>query len=474
MMSLSQHQNKLQVEELFEQEPSLKARSKLACRNAKEALFSKKFYIDNPEEEVDDCDVKLSRELYFQPIVTYESIKKILKEPQSKLYGLSWEQCFKETVASVKAQLDREGIVVNILLMTGGASKMGFTRNICIKTFDAVDVCNIDSIKDIPIHKTMFYVDSEPEHCIADGLARVGRWDLRANAFKKEVQNFIGRGEVKEIVRNHIPQLINLITKPISKSCVKIVKVALMQWQKREIKSLDDTEAYIKHFVEEWLKGKPDLVEEWLEGTTAKSIIQEQCQKWLKDKTMLEDLNKRTQPICRKFKIDDSGLNLQANIDPVMQSPSIDLEEIIGDEAFTELTNVIADIISGLLVIGGAIGGIILFLTGHIFWALLMFFFAEYFPNALVEKMKNILEDSREEIKRFLMSNNIRLIPRDWILSNEKINSACLELQPKLEQALSTKMKEDQNIFENVVETVGNALEKALEERAKKAIILIM
>jgi molecular chaperone DnaK (HSP70) len=106
-------------------------------------------------------------------------------------------QSFREAVDEAKEKLDQQGIVPKVVLMTGGASRMKFTRELCEKIF--------------PEPETQVRPDPEPERCIALGLARVGRWDLRATAFKEELNKLFDSKKLDELIDRHIPELIELL-----------------------------------------------------------------------------------------------------------------------------------------------------------------------------------------------------------------------------------------------------------------------
>jgi len=78
-----------------------------------------------------------------------------LNQPLPELGHKSWIQSFREAVSEAKEKLEQQGIVTKVVLMTGGASRMQFTRQIC-EFFPESQV----------------RPDPEPERCIALGLAR--------------------------------------------------------------------------------------------------------------------------------------------------------------------------------------------------------------------------------------------------------------------------------------------------------------
>ena len=467
-ITLLQHENKQHIVRLFDQEPLLKEKCKLACRRAKEELFSQKFYQANPQQEVEVYGARLPEGLFFQPNLTYKFMEEeILKKPQNKLNGQSWEEYFESTLTSVKSDLEKEGSIVDVLILTGGASKMGFTRNICRNVFSAVD---ISEIKEKPVSQTIFYADSDPEHCIADGLARVGRWDLYASKLKAEVKALITRGEVKEIVQNYIPELVELLAEALSDDIINnVIRLTLKRWQQREIFTFEHAEAYAE-----------DLIAERSGSQEVKDKIEKTCKHWLYSTKILDDLNAKTQPICKKFNIEESGLDLRANIDPDVKSPPIPLEDVLGGERFANLVVGVTDVVSNLLVIGGWVAAI---LVGFQAWWLLIvgFIFKRNISNVfegLADQVRQGLNSLLEKVRQWsierLIKEDIPIRMRNLVLNDEAINTLCKSKMSDLSRELKREMQKEEGNFSNdVTRMVGEAIEDALTERTEQAIILI-
>ena len=147
--------------------------------------------------------------------------KEILNQPLPELGHHSWVRSFSDSLTEAKEKLEKLGIVPKLVLMTGGASRMKFTHLLCQEMFP----------------------EPEPERCIAMGLARVGRWDLRAAAFQQEVNKLFTSNKLKVLLKRHILELIESLTKPLTDGLiVNAVKAGLKDWQKNKIRTLADLE----------------------------------------------------------------------------------------------------------------------------------------------------------------------------------------------------------------------------------------
>jgi molecular chaperone DnaK (HSP70) len=183
---------------VFEDYPHHQARCELACRKAKEDYFSNEQLYSHPQSFARGFE-SINEQIYFIPQVSRVMAQEILNQPLPELEGNSWIQSFREAVNVAKEKLDQQGIVPRVVLMTGGASRMKFTREICEEIF--------------PRTGSQVRPDPEPERCIALGLARVGRWDLRASAFKAEINQVFDSKKLKDLIERHIPELIELLVK---------------------------------------------------------------------------------------------------------------------------------------------------------------------------------------------------------------------------------------------------------------------
>ena len=95
-----------------------------------------------------------------------------------------------------------------MLLLTGGASRMGFVQPVCRATFSDSDLRR----------------DSEPEFCIALGLAHWGRVDLRTAQFKCEVDDLLDSA-LPDLLEAHILALKRVLGECLAKGLIeKVVK----------------------------------------------------------------------------------------------------------------------------------------------------------------------------------------------------------------------------------------------------------
>lgn len=431
--TLAKHEQKSLLEKVFKEYPHHQARCELACRKAKEDYFSNEQLYSDPQSFARGFE-SINEQIYFIPQVNKLMMEEILNQPLPELGQKSWLQSFHEALAEAKQKLDSQGIVPKLLLMTGGASRMKFTHQLCQKTF--------------PEPETLLRPDPEPERCIALGLARVGRWDLRATAFKQEVNKLLESNKLEQLIGKHIPELITSLTKPLVEGLIEnAVRPGVKAWQKNQIRTLADLETSMKQ-----------RAEQWLQGDMAQKIVNSQCISWFNQKIQ-PDLAAETDPICRKFQIPRSSLRFEDSIEPALVNPELRIGDVILGDTVAFIVNV--------LIGGGTLASIItLILTGHLTWPIALVYGASVIAAGM--------ELNRETVKETIKANvNVPSWIRSSLLNDKKIDDMSKQLKPELEKVIQEQLTANQEAFDKLISKVELGLHKALSTKVQEAIILI-
>ncbi len=439
--TLAKHEEKALLERVFEDYPHHQARCEIACRKAKEDFFSNEQLYSHPQTFARGFE-SINEQIFFIPQVNRLIMEDILNQPLVELGQKNWIESFREAVNEAKEELDKQGIVPKVVLMTGGASRMKFTRQICEEIF--------------PEPETQVRPDPEPERCIALGLARVGRWDLRAAAFQEEVNKLFDSKKLNEIIERHIPELIELLTKPLAEGLIEnAVKPALKDWQNNKIRTLADLETSMKSWAEQWLKS--DSLQD-NGASRAQQIIKNKSVTWFNSKIQ-PDLAQETDPICRKFQIPRSSLRFEEGIDPGMVSAELS----IGDAILADTVAFIVNVVIG----GGTIGSIIaLILTGHLTWPIVLIYGVSVLAAGVELTRSKVQQAIKEKV-------DIPSWSRSSFLNDSKIDDICERIKPELEDVLRKQLTENHEAFDELIAKVGQELKKALNTKAEEAVILI-
>ena len=431
--TLANHEQKTLLEKVFQEYPHHQARCELACRKAKEDYFSNEQLYSDPESFARGFE-SINEQIYFIPQVNKLIMEEILNQPLPELGLHSWMRSFHDSLMEAKEKVEKLGIVPKLVLMTGGASRMKFTHFLCQEMF--------------PEPETLLRPDPEPERCIAMGLARVGRWDLRATAFKEEVNKLFTSNQLKGLIERHIPELIESLTKPLTDGLiVNAVKPGLKDWQKNKIRTLADLETSLISRAEQWLK-----------SDFAGQIINYQCAFWFNNKIQ-PDLAAETDPICRKFQIPRSSLRFEDSIDPNFVNPELR----IGDTIIAETVAFIVNVIIG----GGTVASIItLILTGHLTWPIALVYGASLMAAGM--------ELNRQSVQEVIKTNvDVPSWIRSSFLGDKKIEDMCEQIKPELEKVLQEQLIADQQAFDKLIDKVEQGLKKTLSNKVQSCIILI-
>ncbi|OYD96342.1 hypothetical protein CDG76_05920 [Nostoc sp. 'Peltigera membranacea cyanobiont' 210A] len=431
--TLANHEQKALLEKVFQEYPHHQARCELACRKAKEDYFSNEQLYSDPESFARGFE-SINEQIYFIPQVNKLMMEEILNQPLPELENHSWIKSFRNSLSEAKEKLEKLEIVPKLVLMTGGASRMKFTHVLCQEMF--------------PEPETLLRPDPEPERCIALGLARVGRWDLRAAAFKQEVNKLFTSNQLKGLIERHIPELIASLTKPLADGLiVNAVKPGLKDWQKNKIRTLADLETALIGRAEQWLK-----------SDRAVQIINHQCAFWFSNKIQ-PDLAAQTDPICRKFQIPRSSLRFEDSIDPTFVNPELQ----IGDAILAETVAFIVNVVIG----GGAVASIItLILTGHLTWPIALVYGASLMAAGMELNRKSVQEviKTNVDVPSWIRSN---------FLSDKKIEDMCEQIKPELEKVLQEQLTANQEAFDKLIVKVEQGLQTSLSTKVQSCIILI-
>ncbi|MDM9583380.1 Hsp70 family protein [Nostoc sp. GT001] len=431
--TLANHEQKALLEKVFQEYPHHQARCELACRKAKEDYFSNEQLYSDPESFARGFE-SINEQIYFIPQVNKLMMEEILNQPLPELENHSWIKSFRNSLKEAKEKLEKLEIVPKLVLMTGGASRMKFTHVFCQEMF--------------PEPETLLRPDPEPERCIAMGLARVGRWDLRAAAFKQEVNKLFTSNQLKGLIERHIPELIESLTKPLADGLiVNAVKPALKDWQKNKIRTLADLETALIGRAEQWLKSE-----------RAVQIINHQCAAWFSNKIQ-PDLAAQTDPICRKFQIPRSSLRFEDSINPTFVNPELQ----IGDAILAETVAFIVNVVIG----GGAVASIItLILTGHLTWPIALVYGASLMAAGMELNRKSVQEviKTNVDVPSWMRSN---------FLSDKKIEDMCEQIKPELEKVLQEQLTANQEAFDKLIVKVEQGLQNSLSSKVQSCIILI-
>ena len=264
----------------FEVDPSHRTRCEIACREAKVRFFDPSFERSPNPRPIFVLEV-IDTDLDFQARLSKDAVRDIVEAPIPELDGRSWPQAFREAIEDVRADSERQGIQIELVLLTGGPSRMGFVQEICRDVFGA------ETIR----------IDSEPELAISRGLARYGILAPRLAAFREEIGDF-ARRELPHLVEATVPDLRRRLARALAEAMTwQGVKPALMSLKQGQISSLDELERRIRRNIEEW------AVRDDARETVAAAALP-----WIQ--AVADTVNGRTAGVCARYGMRDDRLTV--------------------------------------------------------------------------------------------------------------------------------------------------------------------
>lgn len=179
-----------QIRVVFSQYPEWRSICELAARKAKETYFSSEadWAVDPYVSKVYiSADVNSPASLTFS--LDCQRMQQLLATPIAALDRLTFpeqlRQCL-ELAAKNTATHPPE-----LLILTGGASRMKFFQQACREAFPNANVT----------------ICPEPEFCIARGLSIAARIDYRLSVFRQKIEEFFERGDLRKDINRHLPAL---------------------------------------------------------------------------------------------------------------------------------------------------------------------------------------------------------------------------------------------------------------------------
>lgn len=223
--------------------------------------------------------------LYLEPMLNAAEMESILAAPLPELGGVSWSDAFVRFLDDIRAQLAERGTAVDVLVLTGGASKMSFVRDLCREQFPSAE----------------FVWCTPPEEAVAIGLARWGSIELRTSAFSLDVAELC-RTTAPEIVSKHMEELRTRLAAQVATDLSnEVIASTARQWRSGDIGSLDEMQAKIIERATAWLHSDASI-----------ASIRRAYEPVLK--AINDEIDQHTHEICMRRGVPPSSLRLTLHL----------------------------------------------------------------------------------------------------------------------------------------------------------------
>ena len=310
-----------ELENAFTESPSWKNRCEITARRLKEQYF-----LDEERWQSTPC-VASETVYYDEPVklrfeLNEDIMREIISTPLAELKGSTFSECLSDLLRH--ANVSTKDNPPELIILTGGASRMAFFREACAREFPQAHIV----------------ICPEPEYSIAKGLAYAGRVDKRLSDFYADIDAFFASGEIITLVRESMEWLTRPLASALSGRILSdVVAGVLDRWKKGDLITIADMDAPI-------LEGTNELLRHLDAMPELEPVISEWCRR------LFMRLQPRIDEICHAHSVDRSSMELNA----VHSLAAPDRMNIMFENRIaTTLTYVITTGISAALCGGGSV-----------------------------------------------------------------------------------------------------------------------
>ncbi len=260
-------------------------------------------------------------------------IDKLIGKPIAALGERSFIDCLRDSLRA--AQEVSAACPPQVVILTGGASRMAFFRQACMEAFGAA----------------LMVLCPEPECSIARGLAYAGRVDENLRVFRQEVASLAHGTRLSEAVNGRIYKLYG----PLASTLYDIAKGCAMEaiglWRSGAIATLEEMEDFTtKRIVEAF------------SGDEAREQIEPVLRDWMNG--LIGELEGELSALCVRCGVPPEHMSLSStHVDVGLEHVDLALSDAMGMDMLSRVLGVVLAVI-GASLCGG--GGVALVSTGPI------------------------------------------------------------------------------------------------------------
>lgn len=306
-----------EIEATFAESRSWYSYCEIEVRRLKEEFFSRLAIEEKPvvKKQIRICYdgiQKLNIEL------SSEEIERTINAPLAEFCGRSFVRALRDSLENaVRITADRPPCM---LLLTGGASRMPFFRDLCSEIFESAVIVSCP----------------EPEFSIAKGLSYAGWIDENLKAFRQEIYAEITDARVCAIVENALPRLLPSLAVCLTDLVLDQVAIpACARWKRGEVRTL-----------EEMLQMIDEHSRQMMTSSLTVNALAPVIQNWLDEISC--QLQSMVDPICDRYDVPRKQMQIQLSASGT-DMISIESGEWINTNATRNILSIITSIIAGVL-----------------------------------------------------------------------------------------------------------------------------
>ncbi len=278
--AISKSPDKDAISAVFEKYPSWKSYCEINARELKEEYFL------NEEQWASEPCVKHPT-IYIDANTAYTLriplsgiiMKELLDKKTEQLNGTSFRQAVMDTLERAR-NITKEH-PVELLIVTGGASRMKFFQETCKATFPKANIalCN------------------EPEFSIARGLGIAARTDDMLNQFRMKIHEYFDSGAIHKEISLQLPHLLlDYVPRVADILGNKGISKVIMDYP-GNIMNAAQVDAYVNDKIGDMLKDHKEMNE-------ANKLVNT----WVEQR--LKDVQSKLDELCERYRIDKADMSL--------------------------------------------------------------------------------------------------------------------------------------------------------------------
>ena len=253
------------------------------------------------------------------------AMREIVNTPTPALGGRSFITCLRDALQA--AVLASNACPPEVVILTGGASRMAFFREACQQAFSG----------------SVMVVCPEPECSIARGLAYAGRVDERLSAFRQEVAS-IARGErLQSLVSAHVHELYEPMSAALFEVAREEAIKAVRLWKRGGVRTIDALDGVLQQNIRTAFAGE-----------AARSRIEDDLRVWLD--ALMQQLEGELLALCMRCGVPPEKMSLTgAQLDAGLGGVSISLLDAMGMDILSGLMGVVLAVVGASVCGGGGV-----------------------------------------------------------------------------------------------------------------------
>jgi hypothetical protein len=414
--SLNHHPNREALEAILREKPHYRSLCELTCRRAKEEYFTHPDFYTDPDAWPNR--IERVEKHFFEPMVNGEIMHELLNRPL--VNGKGWVKAFRDSLMTVKAKYARMQISPATIIITGGASRMGFISETCREVFPEARYCH----------------DKSSDYGVADGLARWGQFETNATRFLQEVGTYLDY-ELVPFIEGHIPTLVEGIADNFTDRCAEIIKTHYKEWREGKI---DDIASIPERTTKD--------IKAWAKSNEARQLVDGSVLTWLSSISarLSQEIEKT---IGQKYGIPLGAIQLSGSMAVNNVDVSLNSSAPVSIEALG-----VALYVGGVGVIGAIVYPIAQVIGGSI----------PFVGNALVAASHSALTNAIGQLKE----SPPKMVRRAF-LADRFLNRQVEKQKPAIRDPIREAITNDQATIQQLVEQVRVSLREEIETKAEEA-----